>query len=231
MTERVLPHGPLVQVRPDLYMVSGQLPHGTVGRRMAIIRLKPDNRLLVYSAMRLSEAAMKEVEELGEVGVVIVPNGWHRMDAAWYRERYPRALFLGPEDFRERIEKAVKLGGVVESDWPADISNTVPIFLEGLKRNEALLLQRDADRTSTLIVADLFFNVPPKSAYDGFWARLFGSTGPLKITRIARFFFVNDLPRLKASLGRLVEEERVERLIMAHGEPILEEVAPQLRNI
>src|SRR3954464_14931702 len=71
----VLPHGSLTPLEDNLLVVSGTLPVplGEVERRMTLVRLA-DRRLVIYSAIALSEPEIQEVERFGTPEYLIVPN-------------------------------------------------------------------------------------------------------------------------------------------------------------
>src|SRR3989442_10152740 len=104
----VLPHGPLQKLEPNLWAVEGtiRMPAGELSRRMCIARLG-DGRLLLMNAVPLSEEAMREVEAFGKPSFLLVPNGYHRLDVAAFKERYPQLRVLAGEGYRKRGEEKV----------------------------------------------------------------------------------------------------------------------------
>ncbi|MGH9392195.1 MAG: hypothetical protein ACRD1Z_21535 [Vicinamibacteria bacterium] len=221
--EKILPHGPIEEFSTDIAIVTGDWSFSTFGRRMTIIGLRPKGGLLVYSPMRLEAGEMARLDARGEVSVVVVPNGFHRRDAAWYRERYPRARFLGPADFRKRIEERVQLDGTIEEGWPAGVENVAPVTFSGLRKTEVVLAVRNVDQTGTLIVTDLMFHMLRGSRYDGIVMRLMVAVGSLRTTLTGRLIFVGDMAEFRRSVGEIARNHRIERIIMAHGEPIRED--------
>jgi hypothetical protein len=62
---------------------------------------------------------MRELEAFGSPSILIVPNGWHRLDAHAFKERYPSLRVYCPASQRKRVEKEVSVDGVVE-EMPGD---------------------------------------------------------------------------------------------------------------
>src|SRR2546423_14452954 len=94
----VLPHGPLEKLEPNLWAVEGTIPMpaGELSRRMCIARLG-DGRVLLMNGVPLREEAMREVEAFGKPSFLLVPNGYHRLDIAAFKERYPQLRVLAGE--------------------------------------------------------------------------------------------------------------------------------------
>jgi hypothetical protein len=68
-----------------------QMPPGPLPRRMTPSWLA-DGGLVIFSAIALKETAMQQVEALGQPRYLIVPNAFHRQDAAVWKSRYPRCV-------------------------------------------------------------------------------------------------------------------------------------------
>ena len=101
--EHVLPHGDLVEVQPNLWQVTGRLPRGNLSRNMVVFKLPTTGGLLIHSGIALDEARIKKLEALGPPEVLIVPNRMHRLDAAVYKERYPKIRVVCPAAARQHV--------------------------------------------------------------------------------------------------------------------------------
>src|SRR2546428_9146598 len=112
----VLPHGPLQKLEPNLWAVEGpiRMPAGELPRGMSIARLG-DGRLLLMNAVPLAEEAMREVEAFGRPSFLLVPNGYHRLDIAAFKERYPGLRVLAGGGSKKRGEEE----GPGEGGWDA----------------------------------------------------------------------------------------------------------------
>ncbi len=61
---------------------------------------------------------MAQLEALGPPRVPIVPNGFHRRDAAFYKTRYPDLLVVCPAAARKKAGQAVAVDGAAERLLP-----------------------------------------------------------------------------------------------------------------
>ncbi len=104
----VQPHGKLIELAENLWTVEGtiRMPPGPLQRRMTIARLQ-NGALVVFSAIALDEAEMRKIEALGEPSFLIVPNPFHRQDAAAWKARYPDMRVVTPAGARTAVEQAV----------------------------------------------------------------------------------------------------------------------------
>jgi hypothetical protein len=114
----VLPHGKLEQLAENLWWTWGSVPRISLRRSMVVARRR-DGRLVIHNAIALDDAGMKELEALGKVGDIIVPNASHRLDAPAFKRRFPKAQVFTPRGARKAAEKVVKVDGIDE-DFPPD---------------------------------------------------------------------------------------------------------------
>lgn len=217
----VLPHGPLQQREENLWDVEGDLPDMPLKRRMVLARFA-DGGLLIHSALCLDEPTLREVEALGEPAVLVVPNGWHRLDAHAWAARYPRMRVFCPQRAVRRVRQVVEVHGTYES-FPADPSVTMEP-LEGAP-HEGVLRVRSGDRVS-LAFADAVMNNPHGT---GLWWRLYrllDATGGPRVTRMFKLVATSDRTALKDHLLRLAATPGLSRLIPCHGLVVEGEAAP-----
>jgi hypothetical protein len=52
---------------------------------------------------------MSTIEQLGRPEVMIVPNSWHRADAAVFKERYPNLKVVCPKAAMDKVNEKVKV--------------------------------------------------------------------------------------------------------------------------
>jgi len=223
----VLDHGNLEQLDENLWHVKGTLPDMPIKRRMTVARMD-DGRLVLHSAIAMSEAAMAELEALGEIAYVLVPNGWHRLDAPAYRKRYPSAKLLCPRGSRKRVEQVVRVDGTYE-DFPRDTSVELEM-LDGIKEIEGVMKVHSPAGLS-LVFNDALFNVPHGKGLMGLLFRALGSTGGPKVTRIMKTFAVKDKKALRAHLVRLASIPNLQRIIPGHGHIIDNDASMVLRQV
>ena len=225
---KVLPHQPLRQLEDNIQVVDAKLPGSMpLERRMTVVRLR-DGRLVVHNAIALDDASMATLEAWGEMAFLIVPNGFHRIDAFAFKQRYPKMTVIAGPQGRKKIELALSVDGGPEL-LPAD-GGMHGHNLDGDKIGEmAFIIEHGA--TKTLLVNDALFNQPHKPGFGGFVMRALGSTGGLKLSRLMRIFGVSDAKAFRAHLVRLAEAPHVTRLIMSHGDIIEGDIAARLRAV
>jgi hypothetical protein len=166
---------------------------------------------------------MAAIEALGPVRWIIVPSGYHRIDAPAFAARYPDAKVMTPAGATQRVAKKVRVDGTLDL-LPAD-PQLAWQPLAGVP-SEVALVHTDGKR-STLIFNDAFMNLPAKlPGFKGFIVKLIGSTGGPKVSRTAKYFIVKDRPAYADHLRRLAELPGLSRVIMAHG-AILDEAVPE----
>lgn len=113
-----LPHGPLEEVFPDVFFVTGQMDTVLMGkdwqfnRNMTIVR--DGGALTLINTVRLNEAGLKELDRLGRVTNVVKIGSLHGRDDAFYKARYGATLWAPPGMSHEHglpTDKALVPGG------------------------------------------------------------------------------------------------------------------------
>lgn len=225
----VLEHGPLEQLADNLWVVDAALPDMPLGRRMTIIR-RDDRSLVIHNGVAVSDEVREQVEALGPIGLLIVPNAFHRLDAPAFKARYPEAKIACPRGCRKKVEEAVSVD-LTYDEIEADGALRVEHW-DGSREGEGALLITSPDGL-TLLVNDAIFNLPKMGGLFGLiYGRLMGNAGGPKITTITRLFLLKEKKAFKAHLLR-VAELGVERLIMSHGDVVrsgASDVLKQLAN-
>ncbi len=221
-TWTVLRHKPIEKLSPNLWRVSGTLGKNTQ-RQMVLARMA-DNRVIVHNAIALDDAEMAELEAWGEPSVIFVPNGFHRMDAAIWKQRYPKAKVYAPAGSRKRVEKIVPLDGTT-ADAPGDAgAKLVP--LEGCPMEG--VLEITSDNGVTLTFCDAVLNMPKL----GFpMSVMLGPTGTISAPRVMRLFALKDKKAFADHLERLAATPNLTRLTFGHGHPITDDPAGALRKV
>jgi len=216
---RVLPHEPIEKLSERLWRVEGGLPDVPMKRVMSVAK-RGDGSLIVHNAIALGDAEMAELAAWGDVRAILVPNGYHRLDARVFRERFPEARLYCPEGARTKVAEVVAVDGSY-ADLPADAAVELQT-LEGTKQREGVMLVRDAGGTS-IVLNDIVFNMPHAPGFKGFVLRLFGSSGGAKITPIARRLVISDKRATRAHLERLAAIADLRRIVVSHHETIASE--------
>lgn len=229
-TWRVLPHGPLEKLAENLFRVEGALDGGPPLKRvMTIAKRASDGSLVIHNGIALDEDAMREIDRFGEVRTLIVPNGYHRLDAKVFADRYPKARVLCPEGARKKVAEVVGVAGNY-SDFGADASVSFET-LDGTNEAEGVMIVRSNDGV-TLVFNDAVFNMPHLPGVKGFVLKhLTGSSGGPKITNIVRWFIIKDKAAFGAHLARLARTPDLVRIIVSHHETIVKDAGKTLASV
>jgi len=183
--------------------------------RMTVVRLSGGG-LLLHSVVPMTGALRSEVEALGTVQHIVLPDLYHHLHVGPWTLAFPKARVHAPPGMaRKRPDLRIdaELSEVPHPDWAADLK---PVFISGCGLRETVFLH---PRTRTLITADLvenFHGSPhwPTRAY----LRAAGIYGRVGFSRFLRFLY-RDRPRARASLERLLAED-FDRILLTHGQPI-----------
>ena len=225
---KVLPHKPIEQLSENLWRVEGELGDMPLGRVMTLARME-DGSVVVHNAMALGDEQMKQLEAWGEPKHILVPNGFHRLDAPVFKARYPQAKVYAPAGSRAKVEEVLAVDGVYE-DFAGDgrVSLTT---LEGVGASEGVMTVRDQGE-STVVLNDAVFNGPHVGGFKGFVLNhITGSTGGPKVSRIFRLFLMKHRADFKAHLERLAATPNLKRIIVSHRDTISEAPEATLRAV
>ena len=230
MDWKVLPHGPVTQLEENLWTVTGSfdIPFNPLKRVMTIVR-RQDGKLVLHGLMALEEKTQREVEALGEIAYLVVPSGFHRLDAGRYRARYPNARMFAPAGGRARIEKVAKVDATYEG-YEADATTSLT-DIDGLAQREGALVVK-SKRGTTYVMNDALFNMPEhQTGLSGFVLKhVTQSTGGPKVSRTARIGLIADRARYRAALEKIADTPDLVRVIVAHHVPVEGDVGAALRQ-
>ncbi|MBG1233162.1 hypothetical protein [Aestuariivirga litoralis] len=215
----VQPHGPLVKVATGLMTVEGSIvmPLGQFPRRMTVVELC-DGGSAIWSAVPLDEAAMGQIESLGPVRFIIVPNQGHRLDVHAWAKRYPDAKIIAPPRGEAVIREAAPV------DATRDIINDPALhfgLVNGMKLDEFTLSVRRAEGV-TLILNDILANVRhPKGLGANVMARLFGfGVSRPRTSRFVHWRYVSDNNAVAQQFHHWAAIADLRRIIVSHGDVI-----------
>jgi hypothetical protein len=226
--QQIFPHGDPQELMPGVWTVTGSLPF-PVKRVMTIVKLA-DGSLLLHSVIAMSDAGMAKLDALGKPSVVVVPHGGHRLDATFYKERYPDVRVVAPAAARAKIEEVVRVDATSEEALP-------PLgvrlhAVDGFKNGE-LAYELDAAGGKVLVMSDAVANRDPVPGVTG-WLIAGMAGGPkgsrLSVPRMVRMMILADKKAARASLEKLAEIPDVKVLTIAHGRAVTDSVSAALRE-
>ncbi|MEO5971020.1 MAG: DUF4336 domain-containing protein [Bdellovibrionia bacterium] len=216
MIESLQPYQPIRKIAEDLYCVDGEWYETAFRRRMTIVRLK-DGSLVVHSAIRMEAKDYTELEKLGKVSIIIIPNVFHYSDAKAYSERYPDAQVYVPAQMKIKCEKHLRVAGVLEKDWPLGDELPCISFLDTLA-GESVFIHK---ASGTLIVTDMTFNLTSADFKSGIERFIFGKLngildqfGPSQLTKLVA---ARNRDSVGAALKKITAQD-FDRVIMSHGQ-------------
>ena len=225
---RLFSHDDIEVLAPNLWTVRGSLPF-PLRRHMIIYRLA-DGTLLLHSVIAMTADHMAKLDALGKPSVMIVPHTGHRMDAPFYKARYPQIRVLAPAGARAKVEEVIKVDATCEEALPAlgVRVHPVPAF-----KNGELAYELDLKGGGkALVMSDAVANRDHPKGFGGwFFANVTGGIkGRLGVARIMRTMMVSNRAEARAGLEKLAAIPGITLLSVAHGRPLRENVSEALRE-
>jgi hypothetical protein len=220
-TWTVTPHGPIEKLTDNLWRVEAKMPNMGLRRVMTVAR-KDDGQLVIHNAIALDELEMKELEAWGTPGVLVVPNGAHRLDAKIFSKRYPDMKVVASRGSRKKVEEVVAVSAALD-----ELRKDPKIafgYVEGTTELEGYM-EVTSDDGKSLVLTDALFNMPHQPGFFGFVFRVLGSTGGPRVSGIARMLLVKDKKALAAQFARFAKDSGLRRIIVGHHEVI--DASPQ----
>lgn len=149
-----LPHGPINEVLPDVFFVTGTRKGEFLGanwhfsRNMTILR--HGNELAIINSVRLTEEGLAQLESLGSVRHLLRIGALHGIDDPFYLQRYSPhywSLVGGPDEGLPDPEHA--LGDGTAGPFPGTTffgfeHSRMPEFILRLEGNDGVLIACDA---------------------------------------------------------------------------------------
>lgn len=187
--------------------------------RMCVVRLG-DGRLLIHSPCPIDEATKTEIDELGQVAVIIGPGNYHHLNIRSANEAFPSAeihLSPGCESKDPTLPYTKIIGDEPEPIWAVDFDH---VLIRGSRFIEEVAFFHR--RTATLILVDVIENIGDKTPGVGgllkFWWWLFRMWNRPKPAPEYQLSW-KDKAAAKDSFDRILGWE-FERIVIAHGDLI-----------
>jgi hypothetical protein len=213
------------QISDDVVLMS--FPWRTLGidfrRNVTLLRLS-DGRLVIHSTAPFTDQDIAAIRAFGEPAWLVDATLMHDTFAKEGRSAMSGVPYLAPDGFAEISGISTGPLSSAASDWAGEID---VVKIDGLKMKEHVLFHR---RSGTLVVADLFFSLPPETrGWPRFFARhfmrlpgLFGISAFFRLT-------ISDRPAFERSMRKLLELE-FKKLIVAHWEPLVTDARPAVER-
>ena len=193
---------------------------------MILYRMK-NGELLLNSVIKMNEENLEKLEQLGNPSLMIVPNRFHRLDAAFYKKRYPHIRVLTPRKALPFVEKKVPVDETCESFFPT--SEVKALAPRGTKSFE-LCYELKLSEGKALVVADLFMNLPKIPGFSGLLFKLIGSTGYFGMTPLSKLVHLKNKNFLKDWLTETSQRKDIKVITTAHGKAITKNCSEALEK-
>jgi hypothetical protein len=223
----VTPHRPLEKLEDNLWALDADMPgKAPFNRRMAIARLA-DGRLVFFNAIPMDDATLAEVRAWGTPAFLVIPHGFHKIDAHAFREKLGVKV-VAPREAQKRVQAVVQLDGDLDL-LPSDPSLTIERV--GGSKGEALMLVRSGGGARTSVVfCDLYMHMQGKMPFVPRVIFGFGSE-PQIAPRMWRWMFMKDRAAVRAYVDQLASLPGLVRLVPSHGAIVDREPAALLRRL
>jgi hypothetical protein len=196
--------------------------------RSAVIRLS-DGGLFIWSPIALTEALRAEVDVLGEVRFLVTPTQMHHLSLTAWQRAYPKAVLYAAPRSRQRRLEIVFDDDLNDAPPPGWVGQIDQVIMRGSAiAEEVVFFHR---KSGVALFADLLQNFP-KGWFRGWQALVAQLDGMVadepRMPQKFRLAFTNRAAA-RASLARVLAWP-VERVVMAHGEPIRSDGAAFLKR-
>lgn len=186
-----------------------------LGTRMTVVRLSGGG-LLLHSVVPMTGPLRNEVEALGTVQHIVLPDLYHHLHVGPWSLAFPKARVHAPPGMsRKRPDLRIdaELSEVPHPDWAKDLK---PFFISGCGLSETVFVH---PRTRSLLTADLIENFHGSPHWPTrLYLRTAGIDGHAGFSRLLRWLY-RDRPRARASLERVLAED-FDRVLLTHGQSI-----------
>ena len=225
MKHKILAHdADFSPIAEGIWQITGSLDY-PLKRNMTVVRLT-DNSLLLYSVIALQADTLAKLDGLGKVTAIVVPSKNHTMDLAFYRARYPAAKVYANAVTKPTHGPAAD----VDASQALKTGRVIAKLVPGFKIDE-LYLEINIQGKTTLCVCDALAGA--NSYKSGLMAaiakKLMGvSGGVFGVARIVKIAYIKKGPVFKDWLTELSRRPEIQRILVAHGDPLMNNIAAHL---
>lgn len=217
------PHGDLLEVFPDVFLITGSFPIGPMRISRNMVVLRQGERLVLVNTVRLDEARLAALDALGRVTDVIRLAGFHGSDDPFYRDRYGCTVHAirGQTYFTGLDPRAGEIyfepDALLEADSPLPIDGA-SLVVFSTSPPEALL--RIPAGGGTLISGDSLQNWATADAFfDEAGAQVMARRGFIAPHQLGRGWIVNSRPDHGEIAGIL--SLGFANVLPGHGAPVI----------
>lgn len=215
---------------PDLWSYRAPLRlFGTDAGRHGFAVRYAEGRWAFIGPVPLDDGARRELDERGTVDSLIVATAFHNTFVAEACADFPQALVYTARGVKKQQLPTARLRKL-PGDLPAELRQALlPFPIEGMRAgHEVAFLHRASE---TLVLADLCMHYPTPAA--GLWTRLFrrisGWTPGVRVPFLMRLMLKDRAAAIAALTA--IGSHRLQRILMAHGEPIEQDANGALREM
>lgn len=192
--------------------------------RMTVVRVA-DGRLWLHSTSAPTDELCAALDRLGAVSWIVVPNRFHHMNAAAMKARYRDACVIGPATARDRNKNLALDVTFDDASAASLVPDLSPVPLQGAPFLDETLVFDAPSRT--LIAADLMMCGCPADHWTWRWtSRVTGQYLRYKAPPDVRWK-TRRSPLVAASLDEIARLP-VERILVAHSDPVVDRPLEQL---
>jgi hypothetical protein len=219
---------PPTPIAPDLWSLARRtrMPGGpTLPTHTTVIRLRSAG-LLIVSPPPVEAGGLDDLDALGVVEEILVPNSFHYLNASGFLARYPRAALRLAPGLRRRI---AGLPGEELTNTPTAWGGTVEHLVLGPVRGISEVAVFHVP-SATLVLTDLAFHMLRfENRLERAAWRLNGVPAGFGPSRTSRTFLLGDRAIAAAFLERVLAWP-FDRVLVAHGEPLEQDAVGAVRR-
>lgn len=192
--------------------------------RSTVVKMQ-NGSLWLHSPAEPTAELCRELDALGDVAWIVVPNRFHHLHAASLKAKYPRAQIIAPASVRARNSAVIIDHDIGNAGRDGGLSEFRPLALSGVPFLDETLFFHEPSQS--LIAADLMMCGDPKDHWTWRWvSHAFGQYGKFKLPPDVRMH-TKPSPELRASLDALLKLPMA-RILIAHSDTIHDRPAEQL---
>ena len=191
-----------------------------LGTRMTVVRL-PGNNLWLHSVVAVDDILADEIQALGAVRHIVMPNLYHHVYVSDAIQRWPVARVYAPAAMRRKRPELRIDQDLSETPDPSWCGEITPLHINGSMLDETVFLHGPS---RTLVCADLVENFDSSPHFaTRLYLKAAGIEDRVAFSRFLRPVY-RDRPAARKSLERVLRLD-FDRIVLTHGR-VLEHGGP-----